>query len=75
MCLEIVGEFSCGLHDCQDGLFEGEVANLCLMQRFTYVVDGSLCVVVFPDQHQTYCVKGYRNIGKQYLVGFWTGHD
>ena len=64
MLLEIMGELSRGLHECQDGLFKGEVADLCLVQQFTYVVDGSLCAVVFPNQHQTYCVRGYRNIGK-----------
>ena len=51
MRLEIVGELSHGLHDCQDGLFEGEVIDLCLMQRFAYVVDRLLCVVVFSDQY------------------------
>ena len=49
MCLEIVGELSCGLYDCQDGLFEGEVTDLCLMQRFAYVVDGLLRAIVFSD--------------------------
>ena len=51
MCLEVVKELSHGLYDCQDGLFEGEVADLYLVQRFAYVVDGSLCAVVFPNQH------------------------
>ena len=51
MHLEIVGELSRGLHDCQDGLFEGKVTDLCLVQRFAYIVDGLLCAVVFSDQH------------------------
>ena len=49
MCLEVVGELSRGLYDYQDGLFEGEVMDLCLVQRFAYIVDGPLCAIVFPN--------------------------
>ena len=51
MCLEIVGVLLRGLYDCQNGLFEGEVADLCLAQRFAYVVDGLLRAIVFLDQY------------------------
>ena len=64
MRLEIVGELLRGLYDRQDGLFQGEVIDLSLMQRFAHVVDRPLYAVVHPDQHQAHCMRGHGNVGK-----------
>ena len=64
MCLEIVGELSRDLHDHQDGLFQGEVTDLSLVQRLAHVIDRSLYAIVHLDQHQAHCVRGHDNVGE-----------
>ena len=64
MCLKIVGKFPRGLNDHQDGLFQREVTDFSLMQRFAHEIDRPLYAVVHSDQHQAHCVRGHGDVGE-----------